>query len=58
LFAFAAALIVAGVAGWAATTTQARVDTPSGAGIDAFQIMASRTGLPAEHYNDFSLVFH
>ncbi len=58
LFAIAAALILAGVGGWAATTnTQARV-TPTGVGIDPLQIMMSGKQLPAPHYEDFSVVFN
>jgi hypothetical protein len=57
LFAMAGALIVAGAAGWAAKNTQARVVMPPGDGINPLQIMASVTGLPAEHSTDFSMVF-
>ena len=57
LLLIAGALILAGVAGWAATGTQARIVTPAGDGIDPMQIMMSGKGLPAEHYRDFSVVF-
>jgi hypothetical protein len=58
LFAVAAALIVAGVGGWAASTTSARVATSTGVGIEPFQIMKNAKPLPARHYDDFSLVFN
>jgi hypothetical protein len=57
LFATASALILAGVAAWAATSTQARIVTPAGDGIDPMQIMMGGKGLPAERYRDFSVVF-
>jgi hypothetical protein len=57
LFAVAGALILAGAAVWAATSTQARIVTPTGDGIDPMQIMKGGKGLPAEHYKDFSVVF-
>jgi hypothetical protein len=56
LFAVAAALIVAGIGAWAASTTQARVDIPVN-GIDPLQMMMNRPDLPTEHYDDFSFVF-
>jgi hypothetical protein len=68
LFAVAGALIVAGVGGWAASTTNARVATSTGVGIEPFQIigvgiepfqiMKNAKLLPAQHYDDFSLVFN
>ena len=57
--AIVAALILAGVGGWAASTTDARVATSSvGGGMDPFQMTLSAKQLPAQHYDDFSLVFH
>ena len=58
LFAIATALILAGIGGWAASTTQARVTSPSSVGIEPLQMMMNATQLPAEHYADFSVVFN
>ena len=57
LFAAAAALILAGIGAWAASTTQARVDIPVEAGLGALQMMANGRDLPIEHYVDYSFVF-
>jgi hypothetical protein len=58
LFAVAAALAVAGVGFWVATTTQARVIAPIGArGIDPLQIMMNAKRLPTEEFADYSFVF-
>jgi hypothetical protein len=59
LFAVAAALIVAGVGAWVATTTQARVIAPIGvrAAIDPLQIMMNARDLPTEEFIDYSFVF-
>jgi hypothetical protein len=57
LFAVAAALILAGIGGWAASNTQARVATASIA-INPFHMMTHAKHLPMEHYQDFSMVFH
>jgi hypothetical protein len=54
--AAAAALIVACVAGWATSDTQARVATPS-VQIDPIRMMESAKQLPVEHFVDYSLVF-
>lgn len=56
-FAIAGALILAGIAGWAATSTQARVVAPSPDAINPLQIMLSATQLPVQHYKDYSVVF-
>ena len=57
LFAAAvAALILACVAGWATSDTQARVATPS-VQIDPIQMMMSAKQLPTEHFVDYSFVF-
>jgi hypothetical protein len=54
--ASAVALIVACVAGWAVSDTQAR--TPAATvQIDTFNLMTSAKQLPNEHFADFSLVF-
>jgi hypothetical protein len=55
--AAAAALILACVAGWATSDTQARVATPSTVQIDPFQVMVSAKKLPTEHIADYSFVF-
>ena len=58
VFAATAALILAGIAGWAASTTHARVDaTVTGARIDPIQ-MTTRVGLQVEEFEDYSLVYH
>jgi hypothetical protein len=54
--AAAAALIVACVAGWATSDTQARVATPS-VQIEPFQVMVTAKQLPTEHFVDYSFVF-
>jgi hypothetical protein len=58
LIAVAAGLIVAGVAAWAASTTQARVDAAPGPRVDSLQIMMNGKNLPAEEFVDHSLVFN
>jgi hypothetical protein len=55
--AAAAALILACVAGWAMSDTQARVATPSTVQIDPLQVMVSAKKLPTEHIADYSFVF-
>jgi len=54
--ASAAALILACVAGWAVSATQARVATPTDQ-IDPFKVMTSTQQLPTEHFADYSFVF-
>jgi hypothetical protein len=59
--ASAAALILACVAGWAVSDTQARVAaarvaTPT-VQIDPFTLMTSAKQLPTEHFADYSFVF-
>jgi hypothetical protein len=56
-FAVAGALALAGIAGWAATSTQARIDTPTGSGIDPLQVMLTLNQLPTQQYVDYSVVF-
>jgi hypothetical protein len=56
----AAALILAGIAAWAAPSNRALQVKPStamGAKIDTFGMMASAKNLPTEEFRDFSLVF-
>jgi hypothetical protein len=55
LFA-ASALIVACIAGWAVSGTEAQVATRS-AQIEPFKMMTSANQLPTEHFTDYSLVF-
>jgi hypothetical protein len=54
--AAAAALILACVAGWATSDTQARIATPS-VQIDPLEMMGSAKQLPTEHFVDYSFVF-
>jgi hypothetical protein len=54
--ASAAALIVAGIAGWAVLDTSARA-TPTTVQIDPFKMMTSAKQLPTEHFADYSFVF-
>jgi hypothetical protein len=52
--ASAAALLLAGVAGWPVSDTQARIAVQ----IDPFTMMTSATQLPTEHFADYSFVFN
>jgi hypothetical protein len=57
LFAVAAAaLILAGIGGWASSTVT-KAGVPTSVQIDPFQMMVNSTNLPASHYDDYSLVF-
>ena len=56
-FAIAGALALAGVVGWAATSTQARIDTPTGSGIDPLQLVMTLNQMPTQQYVDYSVVF-
>ena len=58
LFAVAAALIVAGVGGWVASTTNARVAPSIGPGIEPFQLMMNAKGLATAEFYDHGFVFH
>jgi hypothetical protein len=56
MIAITAAVIATGFGVWAAAPTNAR--TPStGQGIEPFQLMMNAKDLPAQHYDDFSMVF-
>jgi hypothetical protein len=55
--ASAATLILACIAGWAVSDTQARVATPTTVQIDPFTLMTSAKQLPTEHFADYSFVF-
>ena len=54
-FVVAAALILAGIAGWAASSNHARVEAATQASVDPMQIMTLATALPAESWFDFSV---
>ena len=54
--ATAAALILACVAGWAVSDTQARVATPMTVQIDPFTLTSAKQP-PTEHFADYSFVF-
>jgi len=53
-----AALILAGVGAWAASTTQARVAAPARNPLDPMQIMMNAKNLPIEQHVDYSLEFN
>jgi hypothetical protein len=57
LFALAATSVATGFGVWAASITNARVATLIGDGIEPLRIMMNSKQLPAQHYDDFSLVF-
>ena len=58
LFAISTAtLMVAFVAGWAVSDSQARVAPADTVQVDAFQMMTSATQMPAEHFADFTFVY-
>ncbi len=53
-----AVLIVACIAGWAVSDTQARVATPATVQLDPLKMMTSSKQLPSEHFADYSYVFN
>jgi hypothetical protein len=56
----AGTLIFAGILGWAHSSNlpvEAKVSTSTPAQIDTFTIMSTAKNLPAEEFQDFSLVF-
>jgi hypothetical protein len=55
-FAIVATLIIAAAAGWFASTSNARIPAAA-AQVDPFGAMVSTTNLPAQDYQDYSLVF-
>ena len=58
LFAISTAtLMVAFVAGWAVSDSQARVAQAASVQVDTFEIMTSAKQMPAEHFADYSFVF-
>jgi hypothetical protein len=53
-----AVLTLAGFAGWVASTSQARVATPTaGVRIDPMEMMMTGGNLPIQHVVDYSLVY-
>jgi hypothetical protein len=58
LFAVPAAVILAVIGAWAASTTQARLETAPDARIDSFQLMKNSKELSVEEFVDHSLVFN
>jgi hypothetical protein len=58
LFAVPAAVILAGIGAWAASTTQARLETALELRIDPFPLMMNSKELPVEEFTDYSLVFN
>jgi hypothetical protein len=57
----AAALILAGVGGWASSTINAgrtAAATPIRVQMDPFPEMVNAKGLPTSHYDDYSLIFN
>ena len=58
LFAIStAALMVAFVAGWAVSDSQARVAQAASVQVDTFEMMKTAKQMPAEHFADYSFVF-
>src|SRR5215831_3505743 len=57
LLALAAALILAGVGGWIASSPHTTVAAPISSRTDALHMMTNAKDLPAVRYQDFSLVF-
>src|SRR5262245_1906853 len=53
-----AALILACVAGWATSATQARNAAPATVQIDPFTMMTGAKPMPTEHFADYSFVFN
>ena len=59
LLAVAAVLILAGVGGWVASTTHARVESPIAAeGVDPTRITMSAHDLPTEEFVDYTFEFN
>ena len=56
--ASAAVLIVACIAGWAVSDTQARVAMPATVQLDPLKMMTSSKQLPSEHFADYSYLFN
>ena len=59
LYVIATFLIVTGVGGWIASTTQARVEAPTLAEtINPSQVTLNARDLPSEQFTDFTFVFN
>ena len=59
LYVIATLLILTGVGGWIASTTQARVEAPALAEtVDPLQIMMNARDLPTEEFEDYTFVFN
>ena len=52
-----AALIVACVAGWAVSDSQARVAPAASVQVDTFEMMTSAKQMPSEHFADYTFVY-
>ena len=57
LIAVAAAVIATGFGVWAASTTNARIASSSGQGIESFQLMMNAKELPTVEFGDYTFVF-
>jgi len=58
LFAISTAtLMVAFVAGWAVSDSQARVAPAASVQVDTFEMMTNAKQMPSEHFADYSFVF-
>ena len=59
LYVIATLLILTGVGGWIASTTQARVEAPALAEtVDPLQIMMNARDLPTKELEDYTFVFN
>ena len=59
LYVSATFLILTGVGGWIASTTQARVDAPALAEtVNSSQITMNARDLPTEQFTDYTFVFN
>jgi hypothetical protein len=58
LFAIAPVLILAGAGEWVSSNTQAPIATPTEVRIDLSEVAMNANQLPAQHYQDFSVIFH
>jgi FtsH-binding integral membrane protein len=55
----AAALILTGIGGWAASTTHARVDIPTaGDRVSPVELITTAKDLRVEEFEDYSFVFN
>jgi len=59
LYVISTFLILTGVGGWIASTTQARVEVPTRAEtMDSSQATVNTRDLPSEHFTDYTFVFN